>query len=236
MFHVKQGENVTEYNADEWRRTLAELSGSDWDEDEWEGDDRALALIAAYHGENGYDDEDMVEAAVEACAKLWTAWTPEQLTEMMGNFSVMFKDMTAARQQYLDETYPGTEVEWYKDDAPVWNGVFNEGEIVVEDVSGRIYLFDKPDRRTMNVVSRGTSSGVAAAMEHINLVIAWYNREIYEAGQSPSPDHALIERLYAERALCTAQRKALDTATSEEIDRVAHFYANRFKQLTETKP
>lgn len=70
------------------------------------------------------------------------------------------------------------------------------------------------------------------ALECVRLVIAWYNRAIYDEEHSPSPDAGRLDALIAERRKCVADRKSLAEAGPDEIARVARDYGTRFRCLT----
>lgn len=78
-------------------------------------------------------------------------------------------------------------------------------EGVVRDVDGRV--------------------GYAATVEQLHLVIAWYSRAIYLEGR--------IEQLLAERRECILDRRSLNGADADEIERVARVYTDRFHRLSD---
>lgn len=87
------------------------------------------------------------------------------------------------------------------------------GEGMVRDVDGRV--------------------GYVATVEQLHLVIAWYSRAIYLEQQSETPDEGRIEQLLAERRECILDRRSLDEADADEIERVARVYTDRFHRLSD---
>lgn len=69
------------------------------------------------------------------------------------------------------------------------------------------------------------------ALECVRLVIAWYNKAIYDEEHAASPDPDRLEKLIAERRACVADRKSLAEAGPDEIARVARAYGARFRGL-----
>jgi hypothetical protein len=152
---------VNGYTEDHWRQALSCVSGAGWAEYEPESPLEEAVLQAYTTVEKIDGNEGAVSAAIDACALLWKSWEPDAFIGMARAFMCSYPDMGTVEAQYIHENYPGTEPEWFKDDAPVWDGMVSDDEIVVDADEG-VFFFAKPgtDRYRMLVdVSRETKGG-----------------------------------------------------------------------------
>lgn len=97
------------------------------------------------------------------------------------------------------------------------NKIFEETHLHVRYVGPEITK--EPDRPLL---------GLAAALERVRLVQAWYGRALYYE-RSP----ARIRQLKASRQECVDEARRLGFADPETVDRIGREYGERFKQLTE---
>lgn len=133
-----------DHTADHWRQAMQCVAGEGWQPAEYAPESPLEAAVQqAYAVEQIDGNEGVVAAAIEACATLWQAWEPPALLDMARAFMCAYADLDTVRQQHLDEHYPGTQVSWFKEDAPVWGEVVSEDEIMVE-CNGAVYFFAKP--------------------------------------------------------------------------------------------
>lgn len=145
------------YTADAWRQAFQCVS-SDWEEfvPEWAAES---AIRSAYHVVEVSDgDEGVVAATIEAAASLWQSWEPDAFLALARAFMCAYSDLDMVKDQYIRENYPGTEASWFKDDAPVWDGLTSSDELMVE-VNGAVYFFARPGTQryaTLSEVSRET--------------------------------------------------------------------------------
>lgn len=131
-----------DYTAEHWRQAFQCVS-QDWTGFEPESPLEA-AILKAYTSVGVIDgNEGVVAACVEAAAATWVSWEPAAFLDLARAFLCAYSDLDMLREQYLDENYPGTEVSWFKEDAPVWASVIAEDEILIE-ANGAVYIFAKP--------------------------------------------------------------------------------------------
>lgn len=124
------------YPAEVWLGSIAELHDSMWsDGDVVTAVDREIAKLY-----RSVPDEDLIRACVWLCADETTAFDAAYLRGALGRFTAKYQDLHELRQQFLDDHYPGTEVDWYKDNAPLWAAVLRETEQLVEGPDG-LYIF-----------------------------------------------------------------------------------------------
>lgn len=133
---------MNSYAADAWRQAFMCVS-SDWEMYEPESP-LEEAVRSAYHGIEAIGkNEETVAAVIEAAALSWQSWEPSAFLDMARAFMCAYADMDMVKDQYIHENYPGAEPEWFKDDAPVWDCMVPEDELVVE-ANGAVYFFAKP--------------------------------------------------------------------------------------------
>jgi hypothetical protein len=90
-------------------------------------------------------DEYAVLAALEAANQQFPdGWDVDQFNKVVDGFTVRYDDMNEPVQNYLDDNYPGVQIEWLKDDAPVWDGPVRDSEVWIDDTEiPGIYVFNK---------------------------------------------------------------------------------------------
>ena len=130
------------FTADAWRQAFMCVA-SDWEEyePEWAAEE---AVHGAYHKIEAVNrNEGVVAATIEAAATQWPSWEPDAFLALARTFMSAYGDMDMVREQHVTENYPGTHADWFKDDAPVWDGMVGSDEIMVE-ANGAVYFFRKP--------------------------------------------------------------------------------------------
>lgn len=141
------------YTADHWRQAFQCVSGAGWAEYEPESPLEA-AILQAYNNVEQIDgNEGAVSAAIEVAAEEWRSWEPDAFLELTRAFMCSFPDMDTVAEQYIHENYPGTEPGWFKDDAPVWDGMIGSDESVSE-VDGTVFFFAKPGTQRYDMLTR----------------------------------------------------------------------------------
>lgn len=128
--------------ADAWREAFKCVS-SDWQEyePEWGAES---AILTAYRDVEVIDgNEDVVAAVIEAAAMVWQSWEEAAFLDLARAFMCAYPDLDTVKEQYITENYPGTQPEWFKDDAPVWDGMVSEDQLMVEH-NGAVYFFARP--------------------------------------------------------------------------------------------
>jgi hypothetical protein len=144
-----------DYTADHWRQAFRNVSGGGWTEHEPEYDLEAAILKVYMDVEQVDGNEGVVAAAIEAASVAWRSWEPDAFIDLARAFMCAYADLDMLKEQYIKENYPGTEVEWFKDDAPVWDGMVGEDELMVE-ANGAVYVFARPGSGQYAFLTRTT--------------------------------------------------------------------------------
>lgn len=68
------------------------------------------------------------------------------------------------------------------------------------------------------------------AMDAVQKVVAWYNKQIAAAYRAPVPDESRIAELKTAREIATGDQERLESAGPQETARIAAVYAALLKE------